>query len=45
MLMYIYKDLSAKLLATFSPFEYRTALLSTFCVITSSINPLRIGQN
>ena len=34
--------LSAKLLATFSPFGCRTALLSTFCVIAPSIDPLEL---
>ena len=37
--------LSAKPLVTFSPFGCRTAQLSTFCVIASSINPFGIGCN
>ena len=41
----VYTGLSAKLPATFSPFGCRTTLLSTFCVIASSINPFGIGQN
>ena len=37
--------LSAKVPATFVPFGCPTALLSTFCVIASSINPFGIGCN
>ena len=37
--------LPAKVPATFVPFGCARALLSTFCVIASSINPFGIGCN